>query len=494
MMFLLVAMKVLRRVIWHWSYNVDKDDKKELYRQKQLSSIVQSDGRSVIQELMNTVKEYIDVLQATNLAFKKRGILQSTIHPSVNNTLIEKTERLLLRSFFLGFGHGLEDKPSRKNSNTELGDFAWGDGVVYDSAAQFLKSKIPITRKEWNRIEPLLRFRAFTVARLGQIDQIEIVRRKIAKAIETGQAQEKFIKELNREKVVQATGLKAENPTYWKTVYRTNINTAYNAGRMMANAKPPKPLFYKFSALIDARVTHICRERNGIIKSAKDPWWNSNTPSLHYNCRSTLIPLYTHRNVTPDKAVPPAQKGFGENPYDKGSFWSLSNNMVKRANKYNIGGDIVQVALQLGMKNYALSLVKGLQKISEYKNGGWVKEAKNREEKSKHQKIVRKTERAMARRLAKDGHKVYLLPESKLPGMKNPDAIVDGKVFEFKVASNIKKAEIRILQGWKKAEGVALEISDNIFLDRLYGKLLEHHKVRLVWIIQERKIHKWTFR
>ena len=78
-----------------------------------------------------------------------------------------------------------------------------------------------------------------------------------------------------------------------------------------------------------------------VLQRAQWVFWDWNTPMLHYNCRSTLIPIYTNRKETKDLSLPAVQSGFGHNLYSRGSFWMLSKNMVKRVNKYGIGGDIV---------------------------------------------------------------------------------------------------------------------------------------------------------
>ena len=44
----------------------------------------------------------------------------------------------------------------------------------------------------------------------------------------------------------------------------------------------------QFVAILDARVTDICRSRDGLILRLDDLRLGSNTPPLHYMCRSTL--------------------------------------------------------------------------------------------------------------------------------------------------------------------------------------------------------------
>jgi len=39
--------------------------------------------------------------------------------------------------------------------------------LPFEEAVSFMKGRVPMTKTEWNELEPKLRFRAFTVARLA---------------------------------------------------------------------------------------------------------------------------------------------------------------------------------------------------------------------------------------------------------------------------------------------------------------------------------------
>jgi hypothetical protein len=77
-----------------------------------------------------------------------------------------------------------------------------------------------------------------------------------------------------------------------------------------------------------------------------------------------------------------------------------------------------------------------------------------------------------ARILAKGGHTVYLLPEQGPRGMKHPDAIVDGFVFEFKtVTGNIRKAAENFKAARAKADNVFLKIMPDYSKEAVQSKL-----------------------
>ena len=82
-----------------------------------------------------------------------------------------------------------------------------------------------------------------------------------------------------------------------------------------------EPEFLEFIGIEDFRQTPVCASRSGIVKKRTDPFWKKNFPPLHFNCRSTVRPVYAEEatafgikeseNVSLQSK--PA-KGFGRNP------------------------------------------------------------------------------------------------------------------------------------------------------------------------------------
>ena len=99
--------------------------------------------------------------------------------------------------------------------------------IRFEDAILFFRSKVPLTREEWEELEKLLRFRAFTVARLTELDAINHVKEKILKAIEEGKTFQEFMAEAGEDELLKKAGFHQSNPWYWETVFRTNIQTAY---------------------------------------------------------------------------------------------------------------------------------------------------------------------------------------------------------------------------------------------------------------------------
>lgn len=84
-------------------------------------------------------------------------------------------------------------------------------------------------------------------------------------------------------------------PTFAKArlenIARTESVSAYNQGRLTAFKSNSLVVAVQFAAILDSRTTKICRARDGMIMRMEDERLPSNTPPLHFMCRSTLVPV-----------------------------------------------------------------------------------------------------------------------------------------------------------------------------------------------------------
>lgn len=100
-----------------------------------------------------------------------------------------------------------------------------------------------------------------------------------------------------------------------ETISRTNISTAFNEGRYATfqddDVKEIIPA-YQYSAILDTRVTDFCEKQDGRIYAAADPIWTTIKPPNHFNCRSTIVPVFSDEKYEVSKhlAIHPAE-GFG---------------------------------------------------------------------------------------------------------------------------------------------------------------------------------------
>ena len=245
--------------------------------------------------------------------------------------------------------------------------------IPFDEAIKFLKARVPLTKSEWLALEPELRYRAFTVAALSTHDNVEQARQMAIKSLEKGTPLGEFWTEAS---LLNSTGLGA-SPWYWENVYRTNIQTAYNAGRA-AEFSRTQPEYLEFIGIEDSRQTEICAMRSGTILPATHPFWKANWPPLHFGCRSTVRSVYVEEvellremnpnwDPTADARITrdPPPSGWGANPIESRSFYKLTPAMKERADRYGILTDIKALAKDLGLENIELGIpIQAVQDLS----------------------------------------------------------------------------------------------------------------------------------
>ena len=373
---------------------------------------------------------------------------------------MQDTERALIYSYLLGFEHA----SGKKN----LADDA-PDAVSFDEAIRLMKSSIPLTKDEWNALEPQLRYRAFTVARLAEVDSIEAVKQKLISVLQHGGTVESFWSDKGLQDIA---GVSSSRPWYWETVYRTNIQTAYNAGRAV-EFKDNQPPYLEFVGIEDSRQTEICAERSGVVRPASDPWWNSNWPPLHFNCRSTVRGVYRDEIEGEDAlsvtnhddlaAFPKAAGGFGSNPIETGSYWRITKDMEDRAKSYGIWDDFEALRKDLGLADDVWPDYK--RAVKQNAEGGFVDLS------DYHGKNETAQNLQIASTLAAEGHRVRLLPRNN--SLPSADAVIDGQTWEFKRVSNptTNAIDSALRAGKKQADRIYLVIAGKVDRKVLKGAL-----------------------
>ncbi len=329
------------------------------------------------------------------------------------------------------------------------------DEVVFDKSLDFLRGQIPVTQEEWEELEPKLRFRAFCVANQTKADYVYQVQQQLIDAVEKGKGISESWSDLKN--LIDTDNIDPIRPGYWETVYRTNMNTIYTSGKL-TEFEDTKPVAIQLFFINDDRQSHIChelfQETNGLALPADHPFWDRyGYPPYHFNCRTTFRGIYSSQ-VAKDVIVeePPMkrfrkfkpQEGFGGNPVEKESWWQLTPSMIKRAEDFGIWKDVLQEAYDLDMKNYQKEILKGYKLDYTSKTGGYIKLATNWDEAK--EPTDAKIEYDNARRLADNGHKVYMLPAGNLFKVKNPDMLIDNQIGEMKnpkttsIANDIQRA------------------------------------------------------
>lgn len=200
------------------------------------------------------------------------------------------------------------------------------DPAKYDAALAAWRKRDPMPKSEWEKLEEEEREYAFTVAGVAQADVVADVWESIDRAIENGRPLADFKAEVT-ESLERAWG--GEKPGRIETIFRTNINGAYNGGRhaiFTAPAVKAARPYWRFDLIDDADLCEICQECKGVILPADDPWWDEHLPPLHFRCRCTFVALSPEEaedeGIDSDGPDVEAGEGFGAPPSQQGDDWA----------------------------------------------------------------------------------------------------------------------------------------------------------------------------
>ncbi len=429
-----------------------------------------------------------------------KGVIQNTDHNFADETtsLIKRPTTALIKRPQSSLSK--IDKPKYKIvTDVNLAP------IPFEEAIEFLQARVPMKKNEWLDLEPKLRFRAFTVANLAEIDHIEITKRHLLKALENG---ESFVETWNGIKDKFVKDGKKILPGYFETVYRTNIQTAYSAGRLIQykNHEPPawELLFIEDERTSDTCKSLLSRIGNGnALPSTHSFWKTVGFPPYHFNCRTSFRAVYNYelnegniKLIENENIRFKPDTGFGGNPLEKESFWKLTPEMIKRAKKYGIIKDIEKLAHNLGLKNFDIRLASSTIELRQL-NGSSFKANIIKGSEAKPHEIE------IAKILNENGHEVLFTPENKLiKNIKNPEGILinENRIIEMKnlTSNNIKKIGKRIKAAGKQNAEISVINLDG---KKPYSKAdaineaatalrKDRNELKEVWLIYDGKLSK----
>lgn len=178
-------------------------------------------------------------------------------------------------------------------------DLYYAIGLPPEKAIEYFKSKGYTFSWDWYDTWQQSHAKAFTVAKAMRMDILMDIREMVEKALKEGLTFQEFKKELEpklrakgwwgRKLVVDergATEVQLGSPHRLKTIYQTNLQTAYMAGRykeFMENVDD-RP-YWQYVAALDSRTRPAHAALHGKVFRYDDPFWETHYPPLGFNCR-----------------------------------------------------------------------------------------------------------------------------------------------------------------------------------------------------------------
>jgi SPP1 gp7 family putative phage head morphogenesis protein len=163
---------------------------------------------------------------------------------------------------------------------------------AFQEAVAAWRKRVPVTEDELAQLTEELRDLAFNVAGITQADMVTQVYQALDSAIANGDSFDTFKANI-ADRLGESWSEDAQAPSL-ETVFRTNVQTAYNDGRdsIISNdaIKESHP-YLRYDAILDDRTSDICAELNDTTLPQDDEFWDSHRPPMHFNCRCILTPI-----------------------------------------------------------------------------------------------------------------------------------------------------------------------------------------------------------
>lgn len=278
------------------------------------------------------IKDYIkDVI-------KNNDVMNSQKTLPADFVAMSAAAKLFTKSALMGM-----DGSVRHYEFEEIPDIEDIENLPFTEAVEYLKKRSVLSKVDYEKLSDKLRFRAFTASRIADGDLLKRINAELIENVDSGDGLKSFLN-LTKDELLDKVGMGANQGWYWETVYRTNVQTAYNVGRAMA-FEQDKPLAYELIAIDDNRTTDICRPyaTKRVVLASDDPFWKTHWPPFHFNCRTTVRAIYDESELPEHfESVQdvPSAKGFGEYPLNTDSWWQELESQSARAKDYGIQEEI----------------------------------------------------------------------------------------------------------------------------------------------------------
>ena len=177
--------------------------------------------------------------------------------------------------------------------------------LKFDAAISAFRDRVPLTRDEWNQLDDEEHDFAFTVSGVSQANLVTQVWDAVDSAVEDGETLGDF-KDRVAGMLYDQWG--SEDGSRVETIFRTNVNQAYNDGREAVFRDPEvmadRPI-WRYELIDDDALCPICAECDGVILPADDGWWDDHRPILHMSCFPGYVRVTTSEGARPIQNVEP---------------------------------------------------------------------------------------------------------------------------------------------------------------------------------------------
>lgn len=166
------------------------------------------------------------------------------------------------------------------------------EDMTFKEAADYFKERVPVTASQFYKIAEQYRTLAFTVSGYTKAQILKRFYDELLAAIEEGNSLGEFRSNMND--FLKTEGYEGITPFQADTIFRTNIQTAYNVGHYEQLTEPTvlrvRP-YWQYDAVNDThtRPSHLAMD--GKVFPADSPIWDTWFPPNGFRCRCTVKSL-----------------------------------------------------------------------------------------------------------------------------------------------------------------------------------------------------------
>jgi SPP1 gp7 family putative phage head morphogenesis protein len=184
-------------------------------------------------------------------------------------------------------------------------EFIFND-LPFEEALKFIRSRIPMTEAEFKALARRAKSKAFSVSSVAGLDALREIRDSLGDAIEKGWTLAEWKRDVSIIlKHWDVEGYRAE------TIYRTNLQSAYQAGRYEQMSDPDvlemRP-YWRYVAVIDDHTRPEHAAMHGKVFPADDPIWDVWYPPNGFNCFPAGTSIRTDLGDIPIEQIRPGVK------------------------------------------------------------------------------------------------------------------------------------------------------------------------------------------
>lgn len=160
-------------------------------------------------------------------------------------------------------------------------------GVTPDKALAYWQSKRPVSAAEFDKLDSAAKSRAFAVAGLAKQDMVSDLHASLYAAKQSGETLEQW-----KRRIPDILAAQGWNGHRLENIFRTNVQTAYNAGRyaQMREVAKGRP-YWQYLAVGDERTRPAHAAINGMVFPADHEFWDTHYPPNGFRCRCTVRSL-----------------------------------------------------------------------------------------------------------------------------------------------------------------------------------------------------------